>query len=409
MTRECRICRAPLVRTFVDLGMSPPCEDILTAARADAGETFYPLNVRICERCLLVQLPEYIPPEDIFRDDYAYHSSYSTSWLEHARRYVVQMVERLGLGPDSLVVEVASNDGYLLRHAAALGIPVLGIEPAGRVADDAEALGITTVRAFLGAEVARRVVAEHGRADLVVANNVFAHVPDLRDFVAGLATLLAPDGTLTIEVQHLQQLIDARAYDTIYHEHFSYYTLLTAQRALALSDLVVVDVEALPTHGGSMRVFARHAAAAGPPSAAVTAMLAEEEAAGLHTVEGHAGFADAVADVKRDLVRFLLQARDDGKLVVGYGAPGKGNTLLNHCGIRSDLLRFTVDMNPHKHGMFLPGTHIPVLAPEAIAETRPDYVLVLPWNLRAEISAQLEYVRDWGGRLVFPIPRLEVV
>jgi len=407
-TRRCRICATELTKTFVDLGMSPPCEDFLSAERVDGAEAFYPLNVRICEKCLLVQLPEYIPPDEIFTDEYAYHSSYSSSWLRHAELYSQRMIERLSLGNASLVMEVASNDGYLLRNFVAADIPVLGIEPAGNVAEVAITEGVRTEKVFLGQESASRIVATYGKADLLAGNNVFAHVPDLHDFVAGLATLLAPQGTITLEFPHLLRLIELRQYDTIYHEHFSYFTLLTAQRALALSDLVVVDVEELPSHGGSLRLFVQHSAGAGQPTAAAAKVLADEAAAGLDSVAGHSGFAAEVDTVKANLLEFLIQEKRAGRVVVGYGAPGKGNTLLNHCGIRADLLPFTVDMNPNKHGMFLPGSHIPVLPPEAIADQQPDVVLILPWNLRKEIAAQLEYVRDWGGRLAVPIPELEV-
>jgi SAM-dependent methyltransferase len=355
-----------------------------------------------------VQLPDVIPPEEIFTDAYAYFSSFSTSWVEHARRYSAEMIERLDLGPSSLVMEVASNDGYLLQHFVAAGIPVLGIDPAGNTAQAAIAKGIPTEKVFLGAKTARRLVNRYGRADLIAANNVFAHVPDLHDFVAGLATLLAPSGTLTLEFPHLQRLIEQRQYDTIYHEHFSYYTLLTAQRALALGDLVVEDVVELPSHGGSLRLIARHAAAAGPPGDGVTGVLQREADAGLHRVEGYTGFADQVATVKTDLLDFLVAARRKGRTVAGYGAPGKGNTLLNHCGVRTDLLAYTVDMNPGKHGMFLPGSLIPIDAPDRLAETKPDYILILPWNLRREIEEQLAYARDWGARFVTAIPELDV-
>lgn len=407
--RSCRICASPLTRTFVDLGAAPPCEAILSADGAEKGETAYPLHVRICERCLLVQLPEVVPAEEIFTAEYAYFSSFSTSWIEHARRYTVAMVERFGLSEDSFVVEVASNDGYLLQHFRDAGIPCLGIEPTANTAAAAVERGIPTEVVFLGEQTGSDIAARHGRADLVAANNVYAHVPDLADFTKGLAQLLAPTGTLTMEFPHLARLIEQRQYDTIYHEHFQYYTLLTAQRAVALGGLSIVDVEELPTHGGSLRIYCRHSQAAGEPSAAVRDLLAREQAAGLHGLDGHAGFEDAVRVVKRDLLRFLLDAQERGESVVGYGAPGKGNTLLNHCGIRPDLLAFTVDRNPHKHGKLLPGSRIPVMAPEAIAAARPDYVLVLPWNLRAEISAQLHYVAQWGGRLVFAIPSLQIV
>jgi hypothetical protein len=391
--------------------MSPLCESYVSEDRLDAAETFYPLHVRVCAECLLVQLPAYVAGEDIF-SDYAYFSSYSTSWVAHAKRYADEMTERLGLGPDSLVAEVASNDGYLLQHFVAAGIPVVGVEPAGNIAAVARDKGIRTEVEFLGAATGAAVAAKYGRADLVAGNNVYAHVPDIRDFSAGLAALAKPDGRVTLEFPHLLRLIERRQYDTIYHEHYQYLTLLTASRALTTAGLTVVDVDELATHGGSLRVHAMHAgaaAAAGEPGANVKAVLDAEAAAGLHTLDGHRGFADAVFTIKRDLVDFLLRARADGRRVVGYGAPGKGNTLLNHCGIRADLLEYTVDRSPYKQGRYLPGTHIPIHAPERIAADRPDYVLILPWNLRTELVEQLAYVRDWGGRLVFPIPSLEVV
>ncbi|MGK5173605.1 class I SAM-dependent methyltransferase [Geodermatophilus sp. CPCC 205761] len=388
--------------------MSPPCESYLTADRLESPEVFYPLRVWICAACLLVQLPSHIPAQDIF-SDYAYFSSYSSSWVEHARAFTERSIRRLGLGRDSRVVEVASNDGYLLQHFLARGIPVLGIDPAANVARVARDRGIPTRVAFLGEAEGATVRAEFGAADLVVANNVFAHVPDVRDFGLGLAALLAEDGWLSIEVPHLMRLMERSQYDTIYHEHFSYYTLLTAQRVLASAGLAIVDVEELDSHGGSLRYWVRHAELAGEPSAAVEAVLAEERRRGLHRLDGHRGFASAVDKVKRDLVTFLATAAEEGKRVVGYGAPGKGNTLLNHCGVRADLLPYTVDRSPHKQGKFLPGTHIPILAPEVIAVDRPDYVLLLPWNLRTEITHQLAHVREWGGRFVVPIPTLAVI
>jgi hypothetical protein len=416
--------------------MSPLCESYLPAERLDSAETFYPLHVRICANCLLVQLPAYVPGEDIF-SDYAYFSSYSDSWVAHAKRYADTMTETLGLGPQSLVTEVASNDGYLLQHFVARGIPVLGVEPAANVAEVARAKGIRTEVHFLGAETGAALAARFGRADLVAGNNVYAHVPDLIGFTAGLAALVKPTGLVTLEFPHLLRLIERRQYDTIYHEHYQYLSLFTAQRALATAGLAVADVEELSSHGGSLRVHARPAAlpqGAGAaaidtgsgqrpassvnwassslgwePSSNVKSVLDAEAEAGLHTLEGHRGFAEAIFTIKRNLVDFLLTARAEGKRVVGYGAPGKGNTLLNHCGIRADLLSYTVDRSPYKQGRFLPGTHIPIHSPERIAEDRPDYVLVLPWNLRTEISTQLAYVHEWGGRLVFPIPELEVV
>ncbi len=404
---SCRLCGAELTETFVDLGMSPLCESYVPAGRVDAPETFYPLHVRTCSECLLVQLPAYVAGEEIF-SDYLYFSSYSSSWVEHARRYSVSMIEKLNLTAESLVAEVASNDGYLLQHFVAAGIPVIGVEPAGNVAAVAREKGIRTEVCFLGPETGESVAAQYGRADLVAANNVYAHIPDIIGFSQGLANLVKPDGLVTLEFPHLLRLIERRQFDTIYHEHYQYLSLLTASRALAKGGLAVVDVEELDTHGGSLRVHAKHTETAGEPSVAVKAVLDAEAAAGLHTFEGHQGFAGEVFTIKRDLLDFLMRARDEGKRVVGYGAPGKGNTLLNHCGIREDLLEYTVDRSPHKQGMFLPGTHIPIHAPERIAADRPDYVLVLPWNLRTEISAQLSYVRDWGGKLVYPIPALDV-
>ena|SRR5215469_5077000 len=405
---ECRLCGAEVTRTFVDLGMSPLCESYLSANKLDQAEQFYPLNVRICESCLLVQLPAYVTGEEIF-SDYAYFSSYSDSWVAHARRYADAMTERLGLSERSLVTEVASNDGYLLQHFLTSGIPVLGIEPAANVAEAARAKGIRTEVDFLGAETGHMISGRYGKADLVAANNVFAHVPDIRGFAAGLSALVKDTGTVTLEFPHLLRLIERRQYDTIYHEHYSYLSLLTSSRALQTAGLKVVDVEELDTHGGSLRVFAQPEEFADEPTPNVKAVLDAEEFAGLHTVAGHEGFARQVLKIKSDLLGFLLEAARQGKSVAGYGAPGKGNTLLNHCGIRADLLSYTVDRSPHKQGMFLPGTHIPIYAPIRLAETQPDYIVVLPWNLRDEISSQLDYVRSWGGRLVFPIPALEVI
>jgi len=404
----CRLCDADLDRTFVDLGSSPPCESYVAADQLDAPESFYPLHVRICDRCLLVQLPAYVDNHDIF-SDYAYFSSFSDSWVAHAGRFVGEMAERLGLGADSLVVEVASNDGYLLKHAVARGIPVVGIEPAANIAEVAREGGVRTEVAFLGRRTGQEIAGRYGRADLVVGNNVFAHTPELLDFAAGLRELVSDTGIVSLEVPHLLRLIEDRQYDTIYHEHYSYFTLRTATAALATAGLAVVDVVELPTHGGSLRVLSRPVERAGEPSAAVAKVLRDEEAAGLHTVEGHAGFSAAVLDVKRELLSLLVDASRQGLSVAGYGAPGKGNTLLNHCGIRSDLLPFTVDRSPYKQGLFLPGTHIPIHAPERLREVRPDLVVILPWNLRDEIMEQLSYVREWGGRFLLPIPRPTVV
>jgi hypothetical protein len=387
--------------------MSPPCESYLTASQLDAAEKFYPLHVRVCESCLLVQLPAYIAAEDIF-SDYAYFSSYSDSWVAHARRFVDAAAAKFGLGSKSFLVEVASNDGYLLQHSVARGIRSLGIEPAANIAEVARARGIDTEVIFLGEQTGRDVASRHGKADLVVANNVFAHVPDIVDFSKGLRELVADSGRVSIEIPHLLRLIEGNEYDTIYHEHYSYLTLLTAHRVLAAADLQVIDIEELPTHGGSMRIWSEPTSAAREASPSVARVLADEAAAGLDTVEGHDGFARQVAAARNDFVEFLIGCQRTGMRVAGYGAPGKGNTLLNHCGIRSDLMEFTVDRNPHKHGLFLPGTHIPIYPVERLAEERPDYVVIMPWNLRDEITAQLAYVRDWGGRFVVSLPKLEI-
>lgn len=404
---RCRLCSAELTHTFVDLGMSPPCESYLDVDQIDRAETFYPLHVRVCSECLLVQLPAYIDAEDIF-SDYAYLSSYSDSWVAHAERFVDTAVERLPLDQNSFVIEVASNDGYLLQHTVARGIRSLGIEPAANVAAAAFDKQVPTEVFFLGQESGAKTAAQHGRADLVVANNVIAHVPDIVDFAKGLRELVADTGTVSIEIPHLLRLIDGNEYDTIYHEHYSYLSLLTTQRVLATAGLAVVDVEELSTHGGSLRTWSVPSEFADEPSDEVARVLAAEERAGLHTVAGHGGFARSVAQVRDDLVEFLIGCSRKGLTVAAYGAPGKGNTLLNHCGIRSDLVGFAVDRNPLKHGKFLPGTHIPIHPPEELGRQRPDYVLIMPWNLRAEISEQLEYVRDWGARLVVALPALEV-
>jgi SAM-dependent methyltransferase len=405
---RCRLCGEELSRTFVDLGMSPPCETYLTADQLDGPETFYPLHVRICDRCLLVQLPAYLAAEDIF-SDYAYFSSYSDSWVAHAARFVTTMVDQLGLGPSSFVVEVASNDGYLLQEVVSRGIRCLGVEPAANVAAVAQERGVPTTVTFLSERSGKEIADAHGRADLVVGNNVFAHVPDLIDFARGLRALVAEDGVVSLEFPHLLRLIDGRQYDTIYHEHYSYFSLKTAAAALAVADLTVCDVVELASHGGSLRVLARPTAASTPPTDRVASVLAAEAAAGLHTLEGHLGFAPSVLQVRTDLVGLLTRAAGTGRSVAGYGAPGKGNTLLNHCGIRPDLLPYTVDRSTYKQGRFLPGTHIPIHAPERLSETKPQLILILPWNLKTEIVSQLTYTREWGARFVVPIPELTII
>lgn len=407
--RRCRFCGELLSHTFCDLGMSPLSNAYLGDAELSRMEPFYPLHAYVCGSCYLVQLEQFETPQHIF-GDYAYFSSYSETWLRHAQDYARMAVERFGLGPRSRVVEVASNDGYLLQYFKAAGVAVLGIEPAGNVARDAQERGIPTEVEFLGAATARSVTTRHGAADLVVGNNVLAHVPDLNDFVEGLRVLLKPDGVLTLEFPHLLHLVEETQFDTIYHEHFSYFSLGTARRVLLAHGLDVFDVEELPTHGGSLRVYARLRNGAGRKnSPAVETLEKRERASGLDQLETYSAFADRVCAAKRALLRFLIQAKEDGQRVIGYGAPAKGNTLLNYCGVRTDLLEFTVDLNPHKQGRFLPGTHIPILAPDRIAEIKPAYVLILPWNLKDEITAQMSHIRCWGGRFVVPIPRLEVI
>jgi SAM-dependent methyltransferase len=405
---SCRFCSAPLSHTFVDLGMSPLCESYVPLERLGAMEPFYPLHVRVCEGCLLVQLEELVAPEEIF-SEYAYFSSYSDSWVAHARAYVESVVERFGLGPHSQVVELASNDGYLLQHLVERGIPALGVEPAQNVAHAARERGIETVVEFFGEEVASQLAADGRQADLLIANNVFAHVPDLNDFTAGMRRLLAPAGVITLEFPHLARLIEENQFDTIYHEHYSYFSFLTAQKVLRAHDLEVFDVEQLATHGGSLRVYAQRRGAHHPLSARVADLAERERELELDRLEGYDGFAPRVAETKWKLLEFLIDCRRNGRRVVGYGAPGKGNTLLNYCSIRADLLEFTVDRNPYKQGQFLPGTRIPIHHPEALEQARPDFVLILPWNLTDEIVGQLSHVRDWGGSFVVPIPEVKVI
>lgn len=407
MSRSCRLCGGELAHVVVDLGMSPLCESFLPMDALDSMEAFYPLRAYVCEHCWLMQLSEYVKPEGIFTE-YAYFSSYSDSWVDHARRYAEDMRRRLDLGPESLVVEVGSNDGYLLRHFANAGVGVLGIEPAANVAATAEERGVPTLVRFFGATLARELVAAGRRADLLVGNNVLAQVPDLNDLVEGLSILLAPDGLLTLEFPHLVRLLDENQFDTIYHEHFSYFSLGTVTRALALHGLRVVDVEELPTHGGSLRVFARHMAFSATATPAIATLARREVDAGLEDLDRYRAFSRQVETTKRDLLHFLIQARRDGHTIAGYGAPGKANTLLNYCGIRTDFLSYTVDRNPYKQGRFTPGTHIPILHPDHLRDTRPDIVWIQPWNLRDEITRQLAYVQEWGGRFMVAIPRVEV-
>jgi len=403
---NCLFCGNHLSVTFVDLGMSPLCESYVSRKDLDRMEPFYPLHAYICGKCLLVQLEPFVTPEEIF-SEYAYFSSYSESWVEHMRIYADGITRRLNLGTTSLVVEVGSNDGYLLQHFVGKGIPVLGIEPAGNIADVATQRGIPTLNRFFGEKTAAELVAGGRRADLIAAANVLAQVPDVNDFVRGLRLLLAPGGTVTIEFPHLMRLIEGNQFDTIYHEHFSYFSFLTAEMIFAAHGLTVYDVEELPTHGGSLRLYARRVEDPGPPvEGRVRQMRDTEEAAGLTRLESYASFSGQVEETKRKVLEFLIDAKRRGKSIAGYGAPGKGNTLLNYCGIRTDFIDYTVDRNPYKQGKYLPGTHIPIHHPDRIRETRPDYLMILPWNFREEIMRQNSIIREWGGTFVVPIPEL---
>jgi len=405
----CRFCGASLHTSFVDLGMSPLCESFIGSDQLAEMEPFYPLHAYVCGKCFLVQLQEFVTPGEIFTE-YAYFSSYSTSWVEHARRYAEMMIARFKLGPASKVMEIASNDGYLLQHFVARSVPVLGIEPAANVAKVAIEKGVPSTVRFFGRKTAAEIAAEHGRPDVLLGNNVLAHVPDINDFVGGMKVLLAPHGVITMEFPHLQRLIAENQFDTIYHEHFSYLSFVTVERIFAQHGLTLFDVEELPTHGGSLRIYGRHSEnAALDVTARVHALRQREIDDGFLSLERYRGFEEQVKTTKRKLLTFLIDAKQRGKRIAAYGAPGKGNTLLNYCGIRTDFLDFAVDANPYKHGKYTPGTRIPIFPPEKLREARPDYVLILPWNLKDEISAQAAYVRDWGGRFVVPIPEVRVL
>jgi 2-polyprenyl-3-methyl-5-hydroxy-6-metoxy-1,4-benzoquinol methylase len=406
---RCRFCDAPLHFTFVDLGMSPLCQTVIAEDQTSEMERFYPLHAYVCGECFLVQVEEIVPPDEIF-SDYPYLSSYSDSWVEHARQYVEMISDRLGLGPESQVVEIASNDGYLLQHFVAKGVPCLGVEPAANVAEIARAKGIDSEVCFFGEESAKRIAAEHRKADLILGNNVLAHVPNIHDFVQGLNELLADTGTVTMEFPHLLKLMQLNQFDTIYHEHFSYLAFFVVEKIFANHGLTLYDVDEIPTHGGSIRIYARHTEDdTKPVSEAVEKLRNKEFEAGLDRLETYAGFTEQVKETKRALLDFLIRTHREGKTVVGYGAPGKGITLLNYCGIREDFMGYTVDRNPLKQGHYTPGTHIPIFPPEKIRETKPDYVLILPWNLKDEIASQHAYIAEWGGRFVVPIPRVEVL
>lgn len=389
--------------------MSPPSNAYLEPAQLQQMEKFYPLHAYVCTNCFLVQLQEFESPEQIF-SDYAYFSSYSQTWLQHAKAYTGHMIERFGFGKSSQVVEIASNDGYLLQYFLQKGIPVLGIEPAANVAAVAQKAGIPTLTKFFGTGTAAELRADGRQADLLLGNNVLAHVPDLNDFVRGLKIALKPEGVITMEFPHLLRLMRENQFDTIYHEHFSYFSFLTVERVFAHHGLRLFDVEQIPTHGGSLRIFGAHAGYDGHPTDDRVAQLKREEtAAGLTDIRAYRDFSEQVKRTKRLLLEFLIDARQSGKTIAGYGAPAKGNTLLNYCGIRGDFLDYTVDLSPHKQGRFLPGTHIPVFHPDKVRETRPDYLLVLPWNLRDEIISQMAHIREWGGRFVVPIPEVQVL
>ena len=406
---NCRFCGAPLHTTFVDLGMSPLCESYLGIAELNQMEPFYPLHVYVCEQCFLVQLEEYVSPAHIFTE-YAYFSSYATTWLQHAKAYTDLMIERFQLHAASQVVEIASNDGYLLQYFVAKNIPTLGIEPAANVAKVALAKGVPTLVEFFGTGCAHKLAAEGQQADLLIGNNVLAQVPDINDFVAGMQILLKPQGVITVEFPHLMRLMAGNQFDTIYHEQFSYFSFMTAEKIFAAHGLILFDVEELSTHGGSLRIYARHQADSSKPiSERVEQLRQREIEAGFREMACYRDFAEQVKATKRNLLNFLNQAKATGKQIVGYGAPGKGNTLLNYCGIRTDFLDYTVDRNPYKQGKFLPGTHIPIYHPDKICETRPDYILILPWNFKDEILQQLAYARAWGAQFVVPIPEVTIV
>jgi len=406
----CRSCGAVLSTLFVDLGMSPISNAMRLPEQAGEMERFFPLRTFVCGACKLVQIEDVASREEHFHGDYTYFSSFSTTWLAHARAYAEMMTRRFSLGPDSLVVEVASNDGYLLQYFKAAGVPVQGVDPAANCAEAAiRERGVPTLVRFFGAGLAAELRAENRMADVIAANNVLAHVPDINDFVSGFKGLLKPGGVITVEFPHLLRMIEANYFDTIYHEHYSYLSLLAVERLFARHGLEVFDLEELATHGGSLRLFAGHAGAHPGPSAALMAFWAREAEAGLDDLSAYAAFADNVRATKRALLELLIRLKNDGATIVAYGAPAKGNTLLNYCGIRTDFIDYTVDANPVKQGQLLPGTGIPVFAPERIFETRPDYVLILPWNLKDEVISQMAAIRDWGGRFILPLPEPAVL
>ena len=407
---KCRFCNNNLEYSVIDLGMSPLCQKHIKPEHANDMEKFFPLHAYICDKCWLMQLEEFATPDEIFADEYAYFSSYSESWLEHARKYSEAMIDRFGLNSDSLVVEIASNDGYLLQWFKKREIPVLGIDPAANVAAAAIQKGINTEVEFFGQNIALKIAKKYGKADLLLGNNVLAHVPNINDFVAGMKELLSDNGIITMEFPHLQRLIEQNQFDTIYHEHFSYLSFGTVNRIFAHHGITLFDVEELPTHGGSLRIYGRHTEDTDKEiTPRASELLQREIKLGFESLEYYSRFEEKVKETKRKILDFLIEAKRKGKTVVGYGAPGKGNTLLNYCGVRTDFIDYTVDMSPHKQGNFLPGTHIPILHPETIKQTKPDYVFILPWNLKDEISEQHKYIHEWGGRFVIPIPELTIL
>ena len=406
---SCRFCSSPLNHTLVDLGMSPLCESYLAAEQLNQMEPFYPLHVYVCGNCFLVQLEEYVSPEAIF-SEYAYFSSYADSWLQHARNYTDLMVERFKINPRNFVVELASNDGYLLQYFVQKGIPVLGVEPAANIAKTAIDKGVPTIVKFFGERLALEMTNEGKKADLLIGNNVLAQVPDINDFVKGMKILLKPEGVITMEFPHLTRLMEGNQFDTIYHEHFSYLSFIAAEKIFAFHGLKIFDVEELETHGGSLRIYACHSddntEAVGK---CVNELRQKELTGGFTNMDCYSSFGEKVKETKRKLLEFLIKVKQEGKSVCGYGAPGKGNTLLNYCGIRTDFIDYTVDRNPYKHGKFTPGTHIPIFPPDKIRETRPDYLFILPWNFKDEIIKQMSYIRDWGGRFIVPIPEVTIL
>jgi SAM-dependent methyltransferase len=405
----CRFCATPLKYTFVDLGMSPLCESYVSREQLNRMEAFFPLHVQVCDQCFLVQLEEYVSATDIFTE-YAYFSSYSDTWLKHAADYVDMIVQRLSLNRQSLAIELASNDGYLLQNFVKKGIPALGVEPAANIAKVANEKGVHTLVKFFGRKTAQEMATSGKQADLVIGNNVLAQVPDLNDFVAGIKIILKPQGVVTLEFPHLVKLMAENQYDTIYHEHFSYFSFITVEKVFAAHGMTLFDVDEIPTHGGSIRIYARHAGDNSKPvGERVTDLRRQEFDGGLDRMETYSTFGEKVKESKRSLLEFLIRVRREGKKIAGYGAPGKGNTLLNYCGIRTDFVDYTVDRNPYKQGKFLPGTHIPIFPPERIFDTKPDYVLILPWNFKQEIVRQMARIREWGGQFVVPIPTVEIL